>query len=265
MEERSARGEAASAAAHVMSPGGHSGDVGENLFLQRSSRQAEALSAIVLSLADLNAVQLCLQWRNHLGGKAPAHLPRWLLLRVLAYRLQATALGDLDKATARIIRASQGGAIDFSGNSFKTRGPVTRNGTALNPGALLVREWKGKLEKVKVLDKGFAWNGRTFGSLSQVAKAITSTSWNGHRFFGLRSVKHHDSKSPPVRLSGNKGTERGGAPSEPLGGTETDEGRRAVNANRSGVYLAPRGGRNPETKTHVPVENEPARDTMDVR
>jgi hypothetical protein len=77
------------------------------------------LHAIVLSLADLNAVQLCLQWRNHLGGKAPAHLPRWLLLRVLAYRLQATALGDLDKATARIIRASQGGAIDFSGNSFR--------------------------------------------------------------------------------------------------------------------------------------------------
>jgi hypothetical protein len=40
-----------------------------------------------------------------------------------------------------------------------------------------------------VLDKGFAWNGRTFGSLSQVAKAITGTSWNGHRFFGLRSTK----------------------------------------------------------------------------
>jgi hypothetical protein len=38
---------------------------------------------------------------------------------------------------------------------------------------LLVREWKGKLERVMVLDKGFAWNGRTFGSLSQVAKAVT--------------------------------------------------------------------------------------------
>ena len=35
--------------------------------------------------------------------------------------------------------------------------------------------------------RGFAWNGKTYGSLSQVAKAITGTSWNGHRFFGLRS------------------------------------------------------------------------------
>ena len=35
-----------------------------------------------------------------------------------------------------------------------------------------------------VLEKGFAWNGRTYRSLSQVAKAMTGTSWNGHRFFG---------------------------------------------------------------------------------
>ena len=40
-----------------------------------------------------------------------------------------------------------------------------------------------------VLDKGFAWNGETYGSLSQVAKAMTGTSWNGHRFFGLRTAR----------------------------------------------------------------------------
>jgi hypothetical protein len=149
----------------------------------------ETLDAIVMGLADLDADQLRLQWRNHLGGTAPAHLPRWLLLRVLAYRLQAATLGDLNKATARSIHASQGGAIEF-GSPFKARSPRMRDGTGLNPGALLVRQWKGKLEKVMVLDKGFAWNGQTFGSLSQVAKAITGTSWNGHRFFGLRFTKN---------------------------------------------------------------------------
>src|SRR5271165_7428948 len=40
-----------------------------------------------------------------------------------------------------------------------------------------------------VLDKGFAWNGETYGSLSQIAKAMTGTNWNGHRFFGLRTAK----------------------------------------------------------------------------
>jgi Protein of unknown function (DUF2924) len=49
-----------------------------------------------------------------------------------------------------------------------------------------VREWNGKLERVMILDKGFAWNGATYRSLSQIAKAMTGTNWNGHRFFGLR-------------------------------------------------------------------------------
>ena len=70
---------------------------------------------------------------------------------------------------------------------FANRTPATRDGIDLKPGALLAREWKGKLERVTVLDDGFAWNGKTYRSLSQVAKAMTGTSWNGHRFFGLRS------------------------------------------------------------------------------
>ncbi len=36
-----------------------------------------------------------------------------------------------------------------------------------------------------VLDQGFAWNGRSYPSLSAVAFAITGTKWNGRRFFGL--------------------------------------------------------------------------------
>lgn len=94
----------------------------------------------------------------------------------------------------RAIRASQGGAIDFAARPFNNRRPTTRDGIGLKSGALLVREWRGKLERVMVLDKGFAWNGKTFGSLSQVAKAITGASWNGHRFFGLRSAKDQGSK-----------------------------------------------------------------------
>ena len=51
------------------------------------------------------------------------------------------------------------------------------------------REWNGKLDRVMILEEGFAWNGQTFGSLSQIAKAMTGTNWNGHRFFGLRQGK----------------------------------------------------------------------------
>src|SRR5436309_3145547 len=63
------------------------------------------LSAAVARLEGMDIDQLRLQWRNHLSGSAPAHLPRWLLMRVLAYRMQADVLGDLDPAILRMLRA----------------------------------------------------------------------------------------------------------------------------------------------------------------
>jgi hypothetical protein len=53
----------------------------------------------------------------------------------------------------------------------------------LKPGALLTREWQGRIERVMTLGDGFAWNGKTYASLSAVAFAITGVKWNGHRFF----------------------------------------------------------------------------------
>jgi hypothetical protein len=40
-----------------------------------------------------------------------------------------------------------------------------------------------------IVKDGFAWNGETYSSLSQVANAITGARWNGHRFFGLRKAQ----------------------------------------------------------------------------
>ena len=56
----------------------------------------------------------------------------------------------------------------------------------LTPGTVLVREWDRQSHRVMVLADGFAWNGRTYDSLTKVAFAITGTRWNGPRFFGLR-------------------------------------------------------------------------------
>ena len=58
--------------------------------------------------------------------------------------------------------------------------------TELTPGTVLVLEWDRQSQRVIVISDGFAWNGQTYDSLSQVAFAITSTKWNGPRFFGLR-------------------------------------------------------------------------------
>jgi Protein of unknown function (DUF2924) len=145
-----------------------------------------SVSSIVANLEGLDLHGLRRQWRAHLGGEAPAHLSRWLLMKVLAYRLRIDAFGDLDKSIRRILRS---GKEDGVGAPFDRRAPQTREGVDLKVGALLVREWNGKLERVMILEDGFAWNGQTFGSLSQIAEAMTGTNWNGHRFFGLRQGK----------------------------------------------------------------------------
>ena len=183
-------------------------DVGQNDARRSPPDGGEPLAAAIAGLGDCDAEQLRLQWRNHLGGAAPAHLPRWLLLRLLAYRLQAAALGDLDKAALRHLRQSKSeGGGTSGGRPFEMRGPTTRDGIGLKIGALLVREWSGRLERVMILDKGFAWNGATYRSLSQIAKAMTGTNWNGHRFFGLRPANGQRVAPKGSRLGLTDGSE----------------------------------------------------------
>jgi Protein of unknown function (DUF2924) len=158
---------------------------------------------IVASLegCDLNGLRR--QWRAHLGGEPPLHLERWLLMRILAYRLQADAFGGLDTSIERMFRSNKD---EGAAAPFDRRAPQTRDGVGLKAGALLTREWNGKLERVMVLEEGFAWNGQTFGSLSQIAKAMTGTNWNGHRFFGLRQAR-----TPALSEGGKRRRDRGGA------------------------------------------------------
>ena len=59
----------------------------------------------------------------------------------------------------------------------------------LQLGTILVREWDGNSQRVMVLDQGFAWNGTTYRSLTEIAFAMTGTRWSGPRFFGLRMEK----------------------------------------------------------------------------
>ena len=53
------------------------------------------------------------------------------------------------------------------------------------PGTHLVREWNGRTYQVEVIDNGYRFDGKTYPSLTTIAKRITGTHWSGPRFFGL--------------------------------------------------------------------------------
>jgi hypothetical protein len=140
-----------------------------------------ALDVEIARLRDLDIAQLRSCWHTVFGRRPPPHLPRHLLFRTLAYRLQADRFGDLDDASRRLLDGS--GSPENAGQRAAT---LVRHIADVRPGTSLSREWNGRLERVAVLAEGFAWNGKTYPSLSQIAFAITGTRWNGPRFFGLR-------------------------------------------------------------------------------
>jgi hypothetical protein len=144
----------------------------------------------IACLRDLDIRGLGARWQNVFGRRPPSHLPRHLMFRVLAYRLQADRLGDLDVESQRLLDGA--GPAEDGGKRAMELNRLTAD---LSPGTMLAREWNGRMHRVAVLADSFAWNGKTYLSLSKIAFAITGTRWNGPRFFGLRDKSSKEARS----------------------------------------------------------------------
>jgi hypothetical protein len=123
------------------------------------------------ALEPLNLHQLRDKWRERFGAPPKIRSPDMLRL-VLAWRIQAIALGGLDRETRKVLGRT---------------GRVVPEGRDLGIGTTFRRTWNGEEHVVTVVENGFDWKGHRFKSLSGVATAIAGTRWNGPRFFGLRS------------------------------------------------------------------------------
>ena len=138
----------------------------------------------IAHLRGLDLKGLRARWQSVFQGLPPAYLPRHLLFAIIAYRIQADRFGDLDHVTRQLLDRTDtkeaGSATSARLISFDQKR------TELTPGTVLVREWDRRSQRVMVMADGFAWNGKSYDSLSKVAFAITGTKWNGPRFFGLR-------------------------------------------------------------------------------
>jgi hypothetical protein len=119
------------------------------------------------------------------------------LYRRIAWRLQASAEGDLsERARRRALEIANDADLRVRapkatvGSDARERTTVTAIGGTRDPrlpqpGTLLTREYKGKVHVVKVLGDGFEYDGRKYKSLSKIATEIAGTRWNGFVFFGL--------------------------------------------------------------------------------
>lgn len=126
------------------------------------------------------------------------------LVRRIAWRAQANAEGGLPERARRR-------ALEIANDAdLRTRAPgpprpirsdpaasthrleVPADARLPMPGALLVREYRGRTIRVRVLPKGFDYDGTIYRSLSAIAKAVTGAHWNGYLFFGIDAPKQKE-------------------------------------------------------------------------
>jgi Protein of unknown function (DUF2924) len=153
---------------------------------RRSSRDSTKTSIgdEIAHLRGLDLKGLRARWQSVFKRTPPVHLPRHMLFAIIAYRIQADRLGDLDHETKQVLDPTD---AKNTGMTMSARlVSFDQKRVELTPGTVLVREWDRRSQRVMVMPDGFAWNGQTYDSLSRVAFAITGTKWNGPRFFGLR-------------------------------------------------------------------------------
>ena len=143
-----------------------------------SSRHDDNLTAEIAQLDGLGLGALRDLWHERLG--APPHFASTELTRLwLAWELQAKVRGGYDLATRRRLKQlGKSSKVDAT--------PTSASLGALKPGTVLTREWGGVTHRVMVLEEGFAWAGRNYRSLSEIANTISGTRWSGPRFFGLK-------------------------------------------------------------------------------
>lgn len=134
---------------------------------------------------------LKLKWWELKGQEPPQFSKRSFLTQVVAWELQAKALGGIEPSLHRLLlRLGSGQPPSTSGDAD----PPTQT---LSPGVKLIRIWRGEAHQVIVTDEGFLWRDKAFKSLSIIAREITGTQWSGPVFFGLKKSKP---KQPPKSL-----------------------------------------------------------------
>jgi Protein of unknown function (DUF2924) len=149
----------------------------------RQRHNADPLAGAVIetelmALAGMSVSELRKAWIEHLGTEPPRVRSQHVLRSMLAWQIQARMFGGLDTPTER--KLDEIAAMLERDGTYEPR--LRRD---LSLGVIVTREWKGEVHKVTVIAGGFAYAGKQYRSLSEIARAITGTRWSGPRFFGL--------------------------------------------------------------------------------
>ena len=140
----------------------------------------ESLEKQIAALPDLDRAALVEIYQRLYAKPAPLRMPREQLELAVAIRLHKQLNANLRAKMMQALLASEAIASILSTNSRHTE---------------LVREWRGRLYRVVILDAAVMYQNQKYRSLSAVAQAITGQKISGAKFFRVPVEKHGQSRS----------------------------------------------------------------------
>ena len=142
----------------------------------------DALAADLAALSGLKAAELRAEWRRLYRFHPPKKPSRDMLQLGVAWKVQERVLGGLGAVTKR--------QLGDLAKTMATKSDLAKaRKVTLKPGARLIRAWGGETHEVLVVEDGFLWRGKTWVSLSVIAREMTGTHRSGPRFFGLTGAR----------------------------------------------------------------------------
>jgi hypothetical protein len=145
----------------------------------------------IAHIADYSRAELVSEFERLWGKPPPASLSLNLLRWAAAYQWQVKAHSAETQVReiGKMIQSLTRNTVPNTTESKASKTSVWSTTMQIKPGTKLRRVWKGKIIEVTALGRGFLIDDKTYGSLSEAARDVTGTRWNGHVFFGLKQTK----------------------------------------------------------------------------
>ncbi|MBM6595335.1 DUF2924 domain-containing protein [Microvirga pudoricolor] len=150
----------------------------------------EELAAEIAGLKDRSLDELKRRYLEVRGVALPKFMRRSLMTRAVEHALREQVYGGLkpaaqkhlDRLVRQIVPAHEK--------------PPPKPNRKIRSGTRLIREWQGTVHEVMVSGDRYIWKGESYRSLSEIARLITGTRWNGWVFFGLKKTAQKNAEQP---------------------------------------------------------------------
>lgn len=123
------------------------------------------------ALKSKNLIELRELYKRYFGRDGATGNKEFYVSRI-AYRMQEAHYGGLPSSVRFLIE--------------NMKVPKDNSKGSMTVGSSIIKDYKGKLYKVMVLNNAFELNGQVYGSLSAVAGAITGQRISGKFFFNIK-------------------------------------------------------------------------------